>query len=237
MIENNFRYCVECEYDGYYDCENSGCNDEGICRCYKIENPWVKSVDINKMTTEVFKSIFKSQSKEEKRDLKISQLLFNINDDINIYSINRILISNKAYLSDNWEISYGPGYYGDEVDNVFLNSSVLDSIKSDLTSVFSLNTLKDKMEFLLKKEYGFILPKISNKEYSIESVNRNQIILNQIEHSKQVSKKDLSYYKDAVYSGSIKGVAIFDGHCYMVIDGYHRITVSEFDNLNIVVLK
>jgi hypothetical protein len=224
-MENNFIYCVDYSKEGTYSCQDYGCEDEGICKCYSIESVNINKIFINRIVDQLFVKKFDINSNSWKRDESINRILFGI-DYLYVfykYCIERILVLNKIYDVNLWTAKWSSGYYGDEVDSISLDSNTFNKIQRDISEIFKLNEVSDMVKFLLQKEYGYILDKIEKcTNYSIEFVDRSQIVFPQKEYQSAVSKKDLSYIDDNKFN--ICGVCLKELDKYKVIDGYHRLT-------------
>lgn len=233
---NNFKYLVEYSENGHHDCEKYGCSEEGICRCYTINSVIIKKIDLEEISNRIFDDIFNKNilsSKEYKRDDNISKIISNTNigsEEIDKYCINRILHINKIYNKDNWNIMWSHSYYGDEVDVVEILPDLYDKIKEEAIEVISRNTVSEKIEFILKKEYGYVLDSISNSTYNIETVDIDKIFFPQKEHLKKVLN-DRVYYDD---SNTIKGICIKEKDIYRVVDGYHRLSSTQRKKIKII---
>jgi hypothetical protein len=223
---------VEIEYGTENSCRESGCDDEGICRCGKIVDKEVRGVDISKIVEKIYNLLFEN-TKITKRNNKINQVLYGVTDEIDFYTIDRIIRSNKIWEDYKWDIKVSGGYYGQEIDGVFLEESVAKKIESQIYEAFSYTDIKSRVEWLLKLEYGDLLPELENKEWSVIRVQKSDIILASSGHLEKVSKKDLGYYSTKNYAG-IRGVAIRKSEKFRLIDGYHRVTSADGDLLLLV---
>ena len=210
---------IEIDYRREYNCENSGCNDENICRCSYITDKSVESIDMTSIVNQIYSILF-DESLSSKRNIILDKLLFDIDKDINVYTIDRIARSCKLYLPESWDINVSGGYYGQEIDSVILNSKVSSDFESKLRIALSLG-LKERIEYILNLEYGYILPELENKNYKILNVNKSDIIFGSDGHLKKISKKDLKHYSDSNYNG-IRGIVVEKSGKYKLIDGYHR---------------
>lgn len=238
MIENNFRYSVNTNHIGEYSCGDSGCRDEGICRCYRIDEIIIESVDITGITEKIFKQIF-SNDTQHKREKDITSILYDYDIDlINKYCINRILVSNKVWDTNNWHAESCGGYYGDEVGDVLLNDETFKKVVSGINNILELDTLEDKINYILNIEYGYILDKIKGRKYSVKSVDVDSIDFTQISHLKSVLNKNLEYYSDKNYlKDSIRGVAYWNGTKWSLVDGYHRLSCTKFPKVRIITIE
>ena len=238
MIENDFKYSVDCQHYGEYSCEESGCQDEGICRCYRINNIEIISVNITRITEKIFSQLNEDDS-QHKRDKTITNILFDYDSDlVNKYCIHRILTILKVWDVDNWNAEIQAGYYGDEIGDVLIKSELFDTISNHINQVLNLETLKSKIEYILKLEYGYILDSLKDKEYSVIQVDVEDLDFGQDKHLKNVLHKNLEYYSDKEYlRDSIRGVAYYSQSKWRVVDGYHRLTQTKFPKVRIIGIK
>ena len=226
---------VYVEYNYNNDCENYGCDEEGICRCGTIYDEHVESVDVSLLVKKIYDDFFE-QGKAADRNNAINEILYGIGKDIDIYTIDRILRSYKIWENENWDIEVDGGYYGQEVGDVTIKESIADKIEEELWIVFSLATLKEKIEYLLKVEYGKILPEIADANYESIVIDKDDIIFGVENHLKKVMKKDLDFYSDKKYNG-IRGIVKKSGDKWRVIDGYHRIFSTKFPRVKVLATK
>ena len=224
---------VYVDYSYTYDCENYGCDEEGICRCGSIKNECIESVDISLIVKKIYDDFFE-QGKAANRNNTINEVLYGIGKDIDIYTIDRIIRSYKIWENENWDIEVEGGYYGQEVNDVKIKESVADKIEEELLIVFSLPSLKEKIEYLLKVEYGKILPEITDCNYKFITIDKDDIIFSTEKHLDKVMKKDLDFYSDKNYNG-IRGIVKKSGDKWRVIDGYHRIFSTKFPRVKVLV--
>jgi hypothetical protein len=226
---------VYVDYSYSYDCESYGCDEEGICRCGSIHNEHVDSVDVSSIVKRIYDDFFE-QGKAADRNNAINEVLYGIGKDIDIYTIDRIIRSYKIWENENWNIEVEGGYYGQEVGDVTIKESIADKIEEELLTVFSLPSLKEKIEYLLKLEYGKILPEIADSSYESIVIDKDDVIFGVEKHLKKVMKKDLDFYSDKNYN-SIRGIVKKSGDKWQVIDGYHRIFSTKFPRVKVLVAK
>jgi hypothetical protein len=232
-LKTNYIYSIEYETQGTYDCENHGCRDEGICRCYKIYNVEISKIDVLSITMDIYSQIYNTKSKQYKRDNKLNKILFGFDSDIEIYCIDRVLRNHKIYNTDLWEGNWSSGYYGDELDSITLNSGVFNKIIESLSTLTTLGTLKEKIEYVLNGEYGYLLDVLKNKKYRVEKVKTSDIVFAQTEYHKKIDK-NLNFYDDSKYD-LIRGVCLLNDDKYKVVDGYHRLTNTKKNDVKIIV--
>lgn len=230
-------YNINYETNGHYSCAESGCDDEGICRCYCIESVDIKDIGIATIASSIYNSIFDSKSLQYKRDNTINQILYGYSKELtsllDIYFIDRILRVNKLYDKELWNPTWGGNYYGDEVSTIDMCNSAYLAVGNDLDKLFSLNTLKEKTQFILEKEYGYILDSIRDKEYEFRVVNKSDIHFSQDSYHRKIGIED--FYQDKRYN-SIRGICQFDGEKYRIIDGYHRLTATKEEKIKIIAI-
>ena len=163
----------------------------------------------------------------------INEVLYGIGKDIDIYTIDRILRSYKIWENENWNIEIEGGYYGQETGDVTIKEAIADKIEAELWLVFALPTLKEKIEYLLKVEYGKVLPELSNCNYESIVIDKEDVIFGVEKHLNKVMKKDLDFYSDKNYSG-IRGIVVKSGDKWRIVDGYHRIFTTKFPRLKVL---
>lgn len=220
------------DYGYTYDCENYGCDEEGICRCGTINNEHIDSVDVSLIVKRIYDEFFE-QGKAANRNNAINEVLYGIGKDIDIYTIDRILRSYKIWENENWNIEVEGGYYGQEAGNVTIKESIADKIDEELWTVFSLPSLKEKIEYLLNVEYGKVLPELSNCSYESIVIDKDEVVFGVENHLNKVMKKDLDFYSDKNYSG-IRGIVVKSGDKWRIVDGYHRIFTTKFPRLKVL---
>jgi hypothetical protein len=232
-LRDDFQWEVLYEYDTSYSCEESGCNEEGICRCGTIYDESINSVDLNKISDRLYNYIF-DKSLSTKRNNIINSVLYGVTDEIEKYTIDRILRSNKIWDKSIWEIVVGGGYYGQEISSINLRQDIIEKLESDLERAFDISDLNKRIEFLLELENGWILDEIKGLKYTIQEIDRDDLIFGNLEHYKRVQREDLNFYSDKNYKG-IRGVVKKNGDKWKIIDGYHRLSKSENRKVKVLV--
>jgi hypothetical protein len=223
---------VYVDYSYTYDCENYGCDEEGICRCGSIKNECIESVDVSLIVKSIYDEFFE-QGKAANRNNTINEVLYGIGKDIDIYTIDRILRSYKIWENENWDIEVEDGYYGQETGDVKIKESIADKIEEELMTVFSLPSLKEKIEYLLNVEYGKVLTELSNCSYESIVIDKDDVLFGVEKHLNKVMKKDLDFYSDKNYSG-IRGIVVKSGDKWRIVDGYHRIFTTKWPKLKVL---
>ena len=233
-LRNDFKYMVSYDYDTIYSCEESGCNEEGICRCGHITNTYLNKVDVSAIVTNIYSEIF-DNSISTKRNNAINSL-WGISSEIQKYTIDRILRVNKIWKPEFWNINVSGGYYGQEIDEVILIEDMVLKINSQLEMAFQIDNLSERVEYLLTLENGFILDDIKDKKYHISVIDIDDIIFSNTEHKRKVVIEELEHYSDRNYSG-IRGTVKKDGIKFKLIDGYHRLSKTENKLVKVLVIE
>ena len=234
-LRDDFKYSVSYNYDTVYSCEESGCNEEGICRCGYITNTYLNSVDVSSIVTNVYSEIF-DNSISTKRHNSINSL-WGITPDIDKYTIDRILRINKIWKPEFWEINVAGGYYGQEVDEVALIEDMVQKLNTQLEKAFDIDNLTERIEYLLELENGFILEDIKGKKYRIVVIDIDDIIFTNSEHKSRVLIEDLEHYSDRNYKG-IRAIVKKDSmNKWKLIDGYHRLSKTENKLVKVLVVE
>lgn len=233
----NFQYIIDFDYNYEYSCEDSGCNSEGICRCGRIYEEKIKFVNINKLTNFFYDKFFTDDSKCGLRNEKLNTILYG-GSEIDKYCINRILTHNRLYNKDIWDISVSSGYYGDEINGVFLQEEILSSMISSCNKILSMNTLSEKIKYVLTTEYEYLLDILKDSNFEIIEIDRSLIDLKHVnqKHLTAVKNKDLSFYSDYdLPLGIVKKVSD-EPLTYKIVDGFHRIVSTTKSNFKVFCL-
>ena len=208
-LHQNWRYSsgVDYDYDSYRDCEANGC--DGICRCERLMNLRVTSVDVNCFARNVCKEMKLTDSTEH-------QILE--------YCIDRLLRLHRVYESNAWDLSASMSYYGEEVNSVRLDSSIASNLGKDIAVLLAT---ENPIEFILQKEYDFLLPELIGQKWTVDSVPFKNIHLGAVRHMQKINQEASKIY--ANYTGVLAVClpAEDEKEHYRVIDGYHRVTTMQ----------
>ena len=235
VLRQDFKEQVTLDYDITYTCEFSGCFVEGICRCGTVERATVSGVNISKITNKIFCKIFENNITNS-RNNKINLLIWGISEDMQRYTIDRILRANKIFDGNLWNIEIAEGYYGQEIGTVTILEEVLTKINLELQQAFLISSLSERVQYLLTIENGYLLDELESMNYSIQDIERDKLVFGNKQHQNRVQKLDLDFYSDKNYHG-IRGVVIKKGDGWKIIDGYHRISKSENRFVKVIVAE
>lgn len=231
-IENkNFSSCVEYDYDSESNCSENGCEGD-YCRCTTLSNACVKKVNFLELVDNIYDLYF-DNSKSTIRNYKINSILFGITEEVDRYTIDRVLRVNKVWDPEIWNVEVVNGYYGEEIGDITLFGSVSRKIEKELNEAIKLDILSNRIEYLLKLEYGYVLPILKDCNYEITNVNIDNIIFGSDSNYKKSKKEDLAHYSDKSYSG-IRGVVVEKDGKYRLIDGYHRCIKSKSKIITVI---
>lgn len=233
-LRNDFKYSVSYNYDIEYSCEESGCVEEGICRCGYITNTYLTKVDVTALTTNIYKEFF-DNSISTKRHNTINSL-WGISEEIEKYTIDRILRINRVWKPKFWEINVSGGYYGQEVSEVVFTEDMVQKLNTQLEKAFEIDNLDERIEYLLELENGFILDEIKDKKYTVSIIDIDDIIFSNPEHKSRVLIEELEHYSDRNYKG-IRGIVKKDDKKFKLIDGYHRLSKTENKLVKVLVVS
>jgi hypothetical protein len=232
-LREDFQWEVSYDYETTYSCEESGCNEEGICRCGAIYDESINSVDLNKISDRLYNYIF-DKSLSTKRNNIINSVLYGVTDEIEKYTIDRILRINKIWNTSKWEIEVGGGYYGQEIRSINLRQDIIEKLEVNLEKAFDISDLNKRIEFLLELENGWILEELKGLTYTIQEIDRDDLIFGNLEHYKRVQREDLDFYSDKNYK-EIRGIVKKNGDKWKIIDGYHRLSKTENRKVKVLV--
>jgi len=201
---------VKFDYREKSSCDWYGCTDEGMCRCRVIEEAKVTSVDVNRIADQL----------KDKTD-----------SVVDVYCIDRILVINKIWEVDCWEIVVCRGYYGEEIDGVYLDQTIAAECEKQIEFIRKSKTDKDKIECILNLEYGYVLEEAKNRKWSVVNVPFEKLDFRQ-DHYAKLDKDIVLRYKDHFLP---RGICLKKGDRYRVIDGYHRCCAAEGGNIDVIV--
>ena len=218
LVDTDFKNLVSCEYNTKRNCRENGC-DDGVCHCSTIHNITISHVDISSIVDTIY-NIYFDDSKSSKRNSVISSVLYGIDKQIDLYTIDRILRSHKIWLNEVYDIEVVNGYYGQEIGTIHLEEKITKKIEHDIDKSLSINDLSERIEYILGIEYGYLLSDLVGCRYELADVTHDDITFGSIDHYKKMKK--LEYYNDHNYN-NIRGVVIEKNGKYRLIDGYHRV--------------
>lgn len=213
----NFHYVAgfDIEYEEEFECQNgSDCCDNDYCRCGVIFNANVTKVG----SAENIVKHIESALDYEKLNA------------IEHYGVERLASFHKVWDKDRYEVGVCGGYYGQEIDGIYLSDAA--SLEAKINEFLALKTNRDRIEFLLTEEYGFVHERVQNKTWKVDVVEKDKIHFGQSEYYRHVNENLLKDYFDYNFP---RGICLKEDGVYKVMDGYHRLTACKDDIVEIIV--
>lgn len=197
LLEKNYQYVVDYTYN------RSFCNcHEDICRCTTLKDIEVEKVDMIDLTDNFCE--------------------FFDHDEFTKICINRILTACHMWSKDCWYVSVGNGYYGQEIDGVYIENA---NVKKWLIKFEAAKTNREKLFVSLECEYGYILDEVKSiDDWKIIEIENNEVSIGQLEHFVKINKDVVKKYSDFDLP---RCTLIFKDGRYKLIDGYHRLAANN----------
>lgn len=209
---NDCRYDVE--YD--YDRDSSGCQCYDYCRCSRIVNTKIISINIESIILGI-------------TDFTKNEFLK--------YCIDRILSIGDINNLSNWEVNICNGYYGEEANGVSLDRNIINNICQKIDEIEKLSDI-DKIKKVLEEEYGYLLDVIKPMTSAkIEVIKTSEINFPNDVYVKKLDIKRIDRYKDYLFP---RGIVLKNGTNLRLIDGYHRLTSAKknnIENIEVIILE
>lgn len=206
---DQLRWYVNIDYDTSHD----GCQCDDICRCGRITNARVRSVDVKRFSKDLCRGI---------------------PSEIDKYCIDRILTHSGINDVNSFNVTITGGYYGEEIgDVIFKGTSPL----PEIGAVLSESTDAKKVLRVLAHEYGYVLPELQSKtKVSVQKIPTALINVGQTSHYRRLNKEAVQRYKEDE-STLPKVVVTSNGGRYRLIDGYHRFAAQEEKSIRAIILR
>ena len=195
------RYIDEVDYDRT-DCTG---NCGFCCRCSSLTNVRLRSLNV----TSFMESVIPKK----------------LHHTIMGYCAERMLRHSGVGDKDNWSVEVRQGYYGQEVDGVRLDWQIAKAATDHIKRILAFRNDALRMEHILKLEYGYLLPSLQKKAWTIRQIPRNDVVIGQDDHYyRKLNRKLVEGYQDHTFPVAV--CAVIDG-VYRLIDGYHRFSSTE----------
>ena len=212
----------EVDYDCFFETDpdqHQRCLEEGICRCRTIEvevKGFSEAELANSWTLETPRAPGQRGRMKKQRMETIDQ-----------YGIKRIIAGQKLQ-NDDFEVETSHGYYGEEIDRVVLTAGKAADIDQAVKELFTKKTLKEKVEYLLEREEGYILPLLRGKQYKVEVVDLAEIRFGAVKHYQNLEPEMVQKYEEEIDEVDLFGVVLRSAPShYQLIDGYHRCRAAQ----------
>lgn len=212
---NDLKYVVDYDYDTYNACEHgSDCCDNDYCRCGKIVNAHVKADVLTSRA--IAKHLTKNQG---------------LHKDPKFYCLERWISCVLRENPDCFDVSTGSGYYGEEVYGVSIEwnqandiNTFVDLMQGNLTQA----KLRELVEQVLTREYGYVLPALMNKVWHYDYVSIDKIIPGNKEYH-TMTPVAIAKYAEKRYGDKepLSCLCKNDKGHYVLVDGYHRYSAAK----------
>ncbi len=215
QIIRNFAYDgVEAEYNYTTACDERGCeaayeNGGGYCRCGQYEDISITKVDMPVI-----------------RDVMTKHL-----SEFKAYCVDRVLVYNHVYNPDSWEMRVRPGYYGEESVGIYLLNG--EECQKQIDTVIKLRSHRQRLEYVLTLEYGFVLDDVRNQDWTIKTVPLKSLIFGQKNYHCKIGSDVVDEYRKCPNTLP-KAVCLRADDKYRIIDGYHRCQAWQEEQIKII---
>jgi len=205
----NYQYLVSYETEGRTFCHEEGYTESGccdmICRCFRIESVSLEAISPLNYRYDSFRKYLVSPPEGALEN----------------YLADRFLA--KTLNIEMFEANWGPGYYGDEVESITIDteSPAYHDFQKKLSVFNSLSTTTDRVRMVLTMEYGYLLPEIQAvEEWEIRKLSPKEIGVD----PETLSRADKDVVGAYSYHAKIPvvGVAVPKGGHLRLVDGFHR---------------
>jgi len=202
-----------------YDYERSQCTcdpDEYICRCTKIISTEIEKVNAQEVVNHLIETHIKKQNVLLK------------------YCFDRLCYYYEVYDKELYWVETCGGYYGGVIEGVYFDNE--EKVLEEFDKILNFNSDVERIQYLLKLEYGYLLEEIKDKNFVLaEVINANQLVIPQREHYMKLDKKAVENYKDRELP---LGVCVLQNNNYRLIDGYHRVSANQdLEKVSVIVIK
>jgi len=209
VLEGTFHY-NGIEYN--YDRNSDNCTCEDYCRCSTLENTKIESIDLIAVA-KVFSEVLGE-------------------DEFTEYAINRILTACKMYDSNYWDFRVCGGYYGEEVDGIYIDNT---EVSKWMYKLESAKTDKEKLFIALECEYDYILDELNKCEnWNIVTIKKSDIRIGQQDHYRKLDRMVVENYKN--FTLPVAVCIEENGHARL-IDGYHRCKAKDEESIKVIIGK
>ena len=216
----DFRHCLDVDYNETTNCLVNQCGT--ICKCGVIDPKVTKVRDISYISN----SLLADRSLRVKLSISDYQKRYSKEKRLDIffkYCVDRLVRIHKLFDPRVWETSVQGGYYGQELGSV----TPPDEFQNDVKTLRDLSPNR-KIEFVLEKEYGYLLNRIKHKTWKTQKVPKALVVPQNETYRKKISL-DYRLCKDLPI-----GIYIKNGQEFELIDGYHRLVSSNRKEVEII---
>lgn len=210
-LKGNWHYsgALDYIYDTHYECqEGSTCCDNDYCRCGVLQD--LKATSINpRMISD--------------------RIIGKMSNVVHAYCVDRIVMKAVTpYVShpeDLFDVHACSGYYGEEVGEIKMSSSVGDDIAKKLRVIGEMRSNRERILYTLNNEYGHVLPAVEKaKSWYVKKIDFSELEIGQPDHYNSLDSNVVDAYKDCTLP---RAVCLKSGDKFRLIDGYHRVAAFE----------
>ena len=199
--DRDYPGCSGCE--GRYDEDGGYVAGNDYCRCGQITPTGIEGVHFESMAHEIAK--------------------INGKDSVFGYCVERSLRLMGLDNYEAWEIGVEDDYYGQIIGNVSLESAKEQEVLSSLLELEACRTPSDMIRLALKREYGYVLPKLESVVFQLRKVPlKNVIVPNPANYLKTATIGSYEFYGTHRTTGTEFPLVVLDAEMQLV-DGYHRL--------------
>lgn len=215
ILENAIGSSIDTDYDYYRDCKEYGCDEEGICRCGRIQNIEIGDASLDDYVVNRVAAYYPGQG------------------EIFKYCLDRLLRIHEIYKKEYWSVETTGGYYGQELESPEVSWEKALAIETDVKELLSKSD-DERIAFILEKEYGYLLSSLKGAKYKVITVPTSSIKVGNEVYAGKVKAEDCKVYNPTNYKlpigiyRELRKVSIHElgvsesKPMYKIIDGYHR---------------
>ena len=197
----DFRYGIDYTYDIEKNCGARRCVIETVCRCRTIIDLELQEIDFDNIKKTILNTLSRKDSRTK--------------DAIFLYCLERFV---SRYQLTDFEAIIRPGYYGEEIEGVYLTT------ENELQKFLSLQASKDWIEFILIQEYGYLLDHLKDRTWESNISDLKDITLGN--EYRRLDRDCIEFYRSELKEGRKKTLSCITDSNFRLVDGYHRYTAS-----------
>lgn len=210
-LKGNWHYsgALDYTYDTYYECQNgSDCCANDYCRCGVLEDLKATVIYPRKIS---------------------DTIIGKMPNIVHAYCVDRIVMKAVTpyvtHPEDLFDVHACGGYYGQEIGEIKMSSSVGDEIAKKLRMLGEMRSNRERILYVLNNEYGHVLPDVEKaKSWYVKKINFSELEIGQPDHYNSLDGAVVTAYNDCTLP---RAVCLKSGDKFRLIDGYHRI--ASFD--------
>jgi hypothetical protein len=218
ILEENLQYSSFIEYDYSRSRCTGHCDD--YCRCTQILGARVTKIDTRGFIDNICENLFRKTETIENIDINILK-----------YCTERLLSYSELNNLFNYSIDTCSGYYGEEIHGIKISN--IDTLYTDFANLLKCKTNIDLIKFILKMEYGYLIPIVEKATKA--TIVTAQLKLIQVPNGdytyRQLDNKIIKSYRDHHKKYPI-GIYRCNGWTDIImdhleiVDGWHRYSAA-----------